>query len=202
MTAMPEHHAESSAPLHLLTIEEYAALGETEHGYTELLEGRILMSPSPTRLHNRAIRRLTNLIESQLPDHLEVDFDLDVDLEFRPADEPGYCRRPDVIVYSRESGARVDAEGAILRASELALVIEVVSPGSKRTDRVTKHAEYADAGIPHYWIVDLSPPISLVACHLAGEFGYRNGDEITGTFTTTEPFPCTIDLDVLPTIQR
>nr|WP_232323050.1 Uma2 family endonuclease [Hoyosella altamirensis] len=40
--------------------------------------------------------------------------------------------------------------------------------GSLSTDYRLKHDEYADAGIPNYWIVDLNEPVSLVVCHLAG----------------------------------
>jgi Uma2 family endonuclease len=40
------------------------------------------------------------------------------------------------------------------RAADVLLVIEIVSPGSRRTDHVTKLREYAKAGIPTYWIVD------------------------------------------------
>jgi hypothetical protein len=39
--------------------------------------------------------------------------------------------------------------------------------------------------------------VSLLVCHLAGEFGYADGGAVTGTFTTTEPFPVEIDLDAL-----
>ena len=70
-------------------------------------------------------------------------------------------------------------------------------PGSKRTDHVAKRADYADAGIPHYWIVDLDDPISLVACHLDGELGYIDGGAVTGVFDTTEPFPVRLDLGAL-----
>ncbi|MEO3788916.1 Uma2 family endonuclease [Nonomuraea sp. B10E15] len=35
------------------------------------------------------------------------------------------------------------------------LVVEIVSPGSITQDTVDKVAEYAKAGIPHYWIVHL-----------------------------------------------
>ena len=33
------------------------------------------------------------------------------------------------------------------------MIIEVVSPGSDKTDRVEKMGEYASAGIPFYWLV-------------------------------------------------
>jgi hypothetical protein len=60
-----------------------------------------------------------------------------------------------------------------------------------------KRAEYADAGIPHYWIVDLDEPVSLVACRLAGELGYVDPGAVNGTFRTTVPFPVEIDLPAL-----
>ena len=77
------------------------------------------------------------------------------------------------------------------------MVVEIVSPGPKRTDYKTKHLEYADAGIPHYWIVDITEPVSLVECHLAGEFGYQDRDAVTGEFRTDLPFPFTLRLDQL-----
>jgi hypothetical protein len=85
----------------------------------------------------------------------------------------------------------------VIRASDVLVVVELVSPSSRRTDHVIKRGEYADAGIQHYWIVDLTEPVSLLACHLAGEFGYADGAAVTGTFTATAPFPVEIDLDVL-----
>lgn len=52
MTALPQPQVDGEP--HLLTVAEYAALGETEPGYTELQEGRLLMSPSPRPVHNIA----------------------------------------------------------------------------------------------------------------------------------------------------
>ena len=40
-------------------------------------------------------------------------------------------------------------------------------------DNVIKHGEYGDAGIPHYWILDLVAPTSMHVWHLADEFGYQ-----------------------------
>ena len=77
------------------------------------------------------------------------------------------------------------------------VTLNVLLPGSARLDRLLKRSEYADAGIPHYWIVDPSEPVSLLACHQAGVFGYVDDGAVTGTFTATEPFPVEIDLDSL-----
>ncbi|MCO1581700.1 Uma2 family endonuclease [Crossiella sp. SN42] len=189
MTALPE-----TGFFHLLTIEEYLALGEVEHGYTELLEGRLLMSPSPVPDHNVASAELRDQLKPQLPADLEVIQDIDIDLEFAPPGGPGSSRRPDLIVVDRNARRRVRAEGGMIRASEVLVVVEVVSPGSRRTDNVAKRTEYAEAGIPHYWILDIVEPMSLVACHLTEEFGYQDDSRVTGTFTTTVPFPVTIDL--------
>lgn len=57
------------------------------------------------------------------------------------------------------------------------VAIEVVSPGSRRSDTVTKRSEYAEAMIEHYWIVEFGPP--------------------TGTFTNSAPVPLRVDLDAL-----
>jgi Uma2 family endonuclease len=184
-------------PDHLLTIEEYAALGETDSGFTELVEGRIVMSPSPIADHNIVVFELGQQLAGQLPDHLRVLPETDVNLGLAPPGRPGFSRRPDLLIVERAGIARIREEGTMLRAEEVAVVVEIVSPGSKRTDYHVKHDEYADAGIPHYWILDISEPVSLVACHQAGEFGYADAAAVTGTFTTDVPFPVKIDLDAL-----
>ncbi|WP_218021114.1 Uma2 family endonuclease [Nocardia mikamii] len=66
-------------------------------------------------------------------------------------------------------------------ANEVLLAVEILSPGSRRTDRVTEFAEYAEAGIEHYWLLDLDAPTTLT--------GYRRID-LSGT-------PVTIDLTAL-----
>ncbi len=80
------------------------------------------------------------------------------------------------------------------------LVVEVVPPGSRRLDTLVERDEYADAGIPHYWVVDLGEPgdrPQLTAHHLAGEFGYADDGAVTGVFAATAPFPVRIALDAL-----
>jgi Uma2 family endonuclease len=196
MTAhpLPEHSQPTTRPL---TIAEYAALGEDEHGRTELQEGSLVMSPSPTPDHNVVAMQIAVQLMPQMPEGYEVIHDIDIDLQLVPPDEPGTARRPDLVVVDASARQRVRDEGGIVRASEVLVAVEIVSPGSRRTDNVVKRAEYADAGIRYYWIVDIDPPISLVACHRTEEFGYREDGAATGAFTTDEPFAVSLDLDGL-----
>jgi Uma2 family endonuclease len=185
-------------PIHRhLTIADYAALDQDERARWELVEGNLVMSRSPSPRHGRAAKRLLIQLDPQIPAGYELLDDIDVDLQLAPADDPGSARRPDLFVVESAEFDRVDEGGGILRASAVLLAIEIVCKGSRRTDYVTKRGEYADAGIPHYWIVDLNEPVSLLACHSAGEMGYVDNSEHTGIFTTGAPFDARVDLDAL-----
>jgi Uma2 family endonuclease len=184
-------------PGRLLTVAEYLAIGEVEPGYTELVEGRLLVSPSPVPDHSHASTALWAVVSRRLQPGFEALLDLDVDLQLVADDAPGTVRRPDLVVVSREVRRRIRREGGTIRAAEVLLAVEIVSPGSRRMDNVMKRVEYADAGIPHYWAVDLDEPVSVLACHLGAELGYVDGGAVTGTFRTTEPFPVEIDLAAL-----
>ncbi|MET8995160.1 Uma2 family endonuclease [Amycolatopsis sp. NPDC004169] len=175
----------------LLTIEEYAALDGT--GFTELVEGRVVPSPGSGRRHDLAVCLLAGALERQLPLGLAFVVASDLDLGLSPDGGPGFARRPDLLVIDR---AAVGRDDRLFRAEDVVLVAEVVAPGSRRTDYRVKRDEYADAGIPHYWIVDLGEPVSLVACRGGGS-GYVDAPAVSGTFTTDVPFPVKIDLDTL-----
>lgn len=191
MTALPEPWRRQ------LTIAEYEALGEDDLYRWELQEGILVMSPSPKPRHNAVGARLFNQVDEQLPPELSVAPDVDIDLQLVPEDGPATVRRPDLVLVDSSEYQWVEDEGGILRASHVHVVVEIVSPGSRRMDYKIKRGEYADAGIPHYWILDLTPPVSLLAFCLTDELGYVDNGEVTGTFATNSPCPLTIRLDRL-----
>ena len=199
MTALPLQPQPQRRPL--LTVPEYAALPEDGDGVThELVEGNLVMSPRPIGVHQLCIQELLYQLRGHVPALLLAVNEVDVDLGLVPPTQPGFVRVPDVVVVPKEALHRQRREGGLFHASEVTLAVEVISPGSRRLDTVVKRDEYADAGIPHYWIVDLGEPgdrPQLTAHHLAGEFGYADPGAVTGTFTATEPFPVRIDLDAL-----
>jgi Uma2 family endonuclease len=60
---------------------------------------------------------------------------------------------PDVQFYRRGNELCVDQEQGLVRGRP-DLGVEVVSPSSKRYDRVKKLHWYAQLGVPEYWLVD------------------------------------------------
>jgi hypothetical protein len=50
----PRQPIQRVIPPRLLTVAEYLEIGEVEPGYTELIEGRLLLSPNPGPDHNSA----------------------------------------------------------------------------------------------------------------------------------------------------
>ncbi len=63
---------------------------------------------------------------------------------------PGKIREPDILFVANEHSDRI-AEQAYGPPN---LVVEVLSPSTRRTDRLEKTVEYARAGVSEYWIVD------------------------------------------------
>ena len=182
----------------LLTAAEYAELGEDEPlRRIELLEGNLVMSPNPTARHMLASGSLYRQIADQLPSELVAIYGVGLDLQLVAPDEPGTVRAPDLVVVPRAEVDRAVREGGLLPASGAVLVVEIISAGSRRTDTLIKRAEYADAGIAHYWIVELEPQVSLRACRLVPGSGYHDDGPATGTFVAAAPWPVRLDLAAL-----
>ncbi|MGN6367911.1 MAG: Uma2 family endonuclease [Phycisphaerae bacterium] len=131
-----------------MTAEQYLQLGEDPPGVRlELVDGEIRVSPSPTAAHAWAVSQLLFILASYAKanrlgvvmsdtDHIVTEYTV---------------RRPDVYFFSRQRVKLLDG-GVIRHYPDLA--VEVISPGSERTDRKKKFAEYQGFGIPCYWIVD------------------------------------------------
>jgi Uma2 family endonuclease len=169
VTALP------SWPGELLDVPGWDALADVPGHRVELVEGVLLVVPSPGPLHQRAAYRLVRRLEDALPDELAVVGDVDVLLG--PPAAPPTVRRPDAVVVPN---LRAEAEPRRFRADEVLLALEVVSPGTGRTDRVTKLAEYAEAGIGGYWLVELGPPVRLIEHRLGADGHYDAVQEQAG----------------------
>jgi Uma2 family endonuclease len=131
-----------------MTAEQFLQLGEDPPGVRlELVEGEVAVSPSPVPEHSYAeiklIILLGNFIDAQQLGELHRDVDTVLD-QFT-------VRRPDIIYFSK---ARTHLIGKKAMEGPPDLAVEIVSPASVEIDRVDKFAQYRDAGVLYYWIVD------------------------------------------------
>ena len=179
-------------PLHrsLMTLEEFVALPEDETARYELQEGVLVVAPRARPLHQDAMFRLATQTHRCLPADLTMLQDVDVVVE---AADPATVRAPDVVVTTARS------DQALLTASDIVLAAEIISPGSRKVDLHLKPFEYAEAGIPHYWVVDLDPPaptITVFALGAPGD-GYVESQTASGELVVADPFEMRIDVEAL-----
>jgi Uma2 family endonuclease len=131
-----------------MTAEQFLLLGEDPPGVRlELVNGEVAVSPSPTPDHSHAVVNLITILNNYILDrnlgelHHDVDTILD---QFN-------VRRPDVLYFSH---ARTHLIGAKAMEGPPDLAVEVISPSSMEVDREDKFAQYRDAGVAFYWIID------------------------------------------------
>lgn len=182
MTALPYD------PNHYYTVEEFAALPEDPSAHYELQDGVIIVSPKAAKEHMFASYELHYQIRQQLPAGMFAVGEIDVDLQLATP----VVRAPDLLI------ARTGAFGqrGVAKASDVLLAVEILSPSSLRTDTIHKPLDYADAGIPNYWVIDASAPVTATIYHLIdGE--YEESQRVEGTFTVHEPCELTVDLNAL-----
>lgn len=148
MTAIEPQTSSNRVPQYIgvrLTADEYAALPDDGFRY-ELVNGVMLMSPSPSPLHQQVVFEISTQIGIFLRQHPIGAAYPDIDV--RIASEKVY--RPDLVFVA---GDRV-ADNWERITEPPAVVIEVISPDHRRFDRETKFRDYEAFGVGEYWLID------------------------------------------------
>lgn len=150
------------------------------HRY-ELIDGVLIVTPAPSRSHQRALGNLHILLRSNCPEDLEVLF-----APFDVVISDDTIMQPDLLVSHRDDFT----EKELPRAPMLA--VEVLSPSTRRFDLMLKWSRYEAAGCAAYWVVDPLEP-SLIAWELRDgayvEVAKVSGDE---EFRAELPFGVTV----------
>ena len=148
----------------------------------EILDGILIVSPAPIPVHQRAIGRVYRLLDDACPpDHEAFVSPLDWQPDERTSLEP------DVLVVA------TDRIGPKNIRQNPAIVVEVLSPSSRRYDRVFKFDRYAEAGIPQYWIVDPArPSIEIHELDDAGRYRLIGSGEADEPVTVHGPLAVTV----------
>jgi Uma2 family endonuclease len=129
-----------------LTYEDYCALPDDGLRY-EIIDGFLFSEPSPWLAHQRAVGNLIFVLHAHIRERGlgEVFTRVDVILDQRTVVVP------DIVFVARER-AGIVTERAVDGAPDL--IVEVLSPGTVRRDRVDKRNAYARHGVRHCWLVD------------------------------------------------
>ncbi len=148
----------------VLTYEDYADLPNDGNRY-EILEGELAVTPAPNPKHQTASGNLFFLLTQHIREKdLGKLFHAPIDLIL----ESTSVLQPDLVFVSKNS-QNIITDRAVEGAPDL--VIEILSPSTSRSDRVTKAQIYARHKVPAYWIVD--PDQETVEVYLLNVDSYR-----------------------------
>ena len=163
-----------------LTEDDMAEMPDDGHRY-ELIDGVLIVSPSPSLGHQRCVVSMLLLLHAgRHPEHEVLPAPFDVRFSRTTVVQP------DVLV-----ARQTDLTPTRLEAAPL-LAVEVLSPSTRFIDLGTKRLAFEAAGVPAYWLVDPDVP-SMTVLHLHDgryvEHAVVTGDE---PYTATVPFAVTV----------
>lgn len=156
--------APSIPPGHFkLTVDEYMELPNDGRRY-QILDGDLDVSPAPTTMHQRVSRRIQyNLMTVLENAGLGEVFNAPTDVILDNTN----VVQPD-IVFVRHDNLDIVGEKNIRGVPDL--MVEILSPSTRRTDVLTKSRIYASFRIPTYWIVD--PDLDRIELYRLRETAY------------------------------
>jgi Uma2 family endonuclease len=160
-----------------MTFEEYLTYEDGTDKRYEFNDGELVEVSPASALHNV----------------LMMFFAFQLQLEINQSAHP-YCvrsnsteiftgkrtRRPDVLVMTRDRSKQLGNQPDMLYEPCL-LVIEIVSPTCRTVDTIENRKEYAEFGIPEYWIIDFLLGTFAVLSLVNGVYVekiYRDSDAI------------------------
>ena len=136
-----------SLPGPYFTYEDYKLMPEEKR--CEIIEGDLLMTPSPVFRHQAIQMRLSLKLfsfieERDLGQVVAAPMDVILSLE--------NVVQPDVLYIAKERSSIFDRIGHVHGAPDL--TVEILSPSTAPRDQVLKRKLYGRFGVREYWIVD------------------------------------------------
>lgn len=137
------------------TLDELHRLPDDGNRY-ELVHGELLVTPAPSYLHQTVVARLHAELVPYVHRHALGDVHTARSVVRRNASEV----EPDLFVCARAARVRDDWE----KVPTPLLVVEVLSPFTRRRDRHLKRFFYLDTvKVSEYWVVDPDTRVAIIA---------------------------------------
>jgi len=165
-----------------MTAAEFLALPESNTPM-ELINGDIIMSPSPVPLHQKIVVRLLHILGDIIPDGELITAPMDVHL----AD--GHVLQPDIFWIAAD-GQCIEKPRHYQGAPDL--VVEIHSPATVLLDKREKYDIYEKSGVREYWMIDPSGKLIEVYSLINRQFN-RQGVYGAGQQFTSPILDQTID---------
>ncbi|MFE4535143.1 Uma2 family endonuclease [Streptomyces scopuliridis] len=168
---------------------------DAPEGYkVEIIEGLITLSPAPANYHNSIAAKVQRRLYNVIPEDWNIYQTQAIAIPSRLG-----LYIPDLLVapddVSSESGNYIPAAGA-------ELVVEVTSKSNASHDRITKAANYAQAGIPLYLLIDRwapgGPTVTLYGEPKGDVYRVLHAVKFGEEITLPDPFDLTIDTSTFP----
>ena len=130
------------------TYEDYLRLPEDGNRY-EVIRGFLYVSPAPLPKHQFPVGKLIRFFDVSVSD-AGLGSVLPAPLDVLLPKGIGSPIQPDLAVFRK--GNEPDPDRAFEGVPDL--VVEVLSPRTRRRDKTLKFGAYEEAGVPEYWLVD------------------------------------------------
>jgi Uma2 family endonuclease len=174
-----------------MTLEEYLTYDDGTDTRYELVDGELVEMGAENPLNPRiAMFLVSHFLQSIGVPHQHIIIGHQINVSSTKAT----ARQPDLMIHSEASDAALTVDGKILRAGEAAplLVVEVASNTksdrkSYRRDHEEKPVEYAERGIPEYWIIDPDRAIVKIGTLINGAYQFQTFIEDDALISPTFP---------------
>ncbi|PYJ04448.1 MAG: hypothetical protein DME25_09950 [Verrucomicrobia bacterium] len=134
-------------PARLWTFDELVTALPESNRPTELWDGELIMLPSPSFFHQQIAERFHDKLKAWVRKHrLGKTATAPLDMVLSPR----RAVQPDVLFVGNEHLHVI--RDRVMGAADL--VAEVISPESRRRDRIDKRDRYEQHGVREYWLID------------------------------------------------
>ena len=139
-----------------ITFEQYLLL-PYDGRRTEFVDGEIIEMTEPSLGNIKLTKALGALIDAYLEQHgLEWACFSGPGVAYPRPGQPDGVRDPDLVIAANTQWEALaqQTKALFLVKNPPLVVVEIVSPGTVKTDTHDKRADYADAQVPEYWVVN------------------------------------------------
>ncbi len=137
----------------------------------EIIDGDHYVTPSPNTKHQDVVGNLFTFLKNHLKDHpFGRVFVAPFDVVFSDLD----VVEPDILYISRERASILTSQH-VRGAPDL--VVEILSPGTRRTDEITKRKLYERSDVREYWVVD--PELDTIKVYRRVENAFVRAAELS-----------------------